>query len=112
MNRYPQETSTKLYYSSTACSLAPHIALREAGVDFELVKTDVKAKKTEAGADFWQIDSKGYVPALQLDNGQMLTECPVILQYVADQKPVSGLAPAAGSADRYRLQEWLNFINY
>ena len=100
----------KLYYSPAACSLAPHIALHEAGITVELVKTDVKTKQTAAGADFWAINSKGYVPALQLDDGQVLTECPVILQYIADQKPASGLAPAAGTMARYRLQEWLNFI--
>ena len=100
----------KLYYAPAACSLAPHIALHEAGIDVELVKTDVKEKKTADGGDFWAVNSKGYVPTLQLDNGQVLTECPVILQYIADQKPASGLAPAAGSMERYRLQEWLNFI--
>jgi len=100
----------KLYYSPAACSLAPHIALNEAGIAVELVKTDVKTKQTAAGADFWAINSKGYVPTLQLDDGQVLTECPVILQYIADQKPASGLAPAAGTMARYRLQEWLNFI--
>ena len=100
----------KLYYSPAACSLAPHIALNEAGIAVELVKTDVKTKQTAAGADFWAVNSKGYVPTLQLDDGQVLTECPVILQYIADQKPASGLAPAAGTMARYRLQEWLNFI--
>ena len=100
----------KLYYSPAACSLAPHIALVEAGIPVELVKTDVKTKTTAAGADFWQINSKGYVPTLELDDGQVLTECPVILQYIADQKPASGLAPAAGTLARYRLQEYLNFI--
>lgn len=100
----------KLYYSPAACSLAPHIALAEAGIAVELVKTDVKTKTTAAGADFWQINSKGYVPTLELDDGQVLTECPVILQYIADQKPGSGLAPAAGTLARYRLQEYLNFI--
>jgi glutathione S-transferase len=100
----------KLYYSPAACSLAPHIALNEAGIAVELIKTDVKTKQTAAGADFWAINSKGYVPTLQLDDSQVLTECPVILQYIADQKPASGLAPAAGTMARYRLQEWLNFI--
>lgn len=100
----------KLYYSPAACSLAPHIALNEAGITVELVKTDVKTKQTAAGADFWAVNSKGYVPTLQLDDGQVLTECPVILQYIADQKPGSALAPAAGTMARYRLQEWLNFI--
>ena len=100
----------KLYYSPAACSLAPHIALNEAGITVELVKTDVKTKQTAAGADFWAVNSKGYVPTLQLDDGQLLTECPVILQYIADQKPGSALAPATASMARYRLQEWLNFI--
>ena len=100
----------KLYYSPAACSLAPHIALNEAGITVELVKTDVKTKQTAAGADFWAVNSKGYVPTLQLDDGQVLTECPVILQYIADQKPGSALAPAVGTMARYRLQEWLNFI--
>lgn len=100
----------KLYYSPAACSLAPHIALCEAGIPVELIKTDVKTKTTADGGDFWKVNSKGYVPTLELDNGEVLTECPVILQYIADQKPASGLAPAAGTSERYRLQEWLNFI--
>jgi glutathione S-transferase len=101
----------KLYYSSGACSLAPHIALLEAGLPFELEKVDLKAKLTETGADFLAINSKGYVPALGLDNGQVLTEGAAILQYIADQKPESALAPAAGSFARYQLQEWLTFIS-
>jgi glutathione S-transferase len=100
----------KLYYSPGACSLSPHIALREAGLKFELEKTSTKDKTTESGADFWKVNAKGYVPALQLDSGEVLTEGPAIVQYIADQKPESGLAPKAGSMDRYRLQEWLNFI--
>jgi glutathione S-transferase len=100
----------KLYFSPGACSLSPHIALREAGLKFDLEKTDLKAKKTASGTDFLTINPKGYVPALQLDNGKVLTEGPAIVQYIADQKPESGLAPKAGSFERYELQEWLNFI--
>lgn len=100
----------KLYYTPGACSMAPHIALREAGLSFDLEKVDLMGKKTETGADFTTINPKGYVPALQLDNGQLLTEAGVLLQYIADQKPASGLAPAAGTLERYRLMETLNFI--
>ena len=101
----------KLYYSPGACSMGPHIALREAGFQFDLVKVDIPNKKTADGGDFWQINPKGYVPALQLDDGSVLTEAGVILQYLADQKPESGLAPASGTMPRYRLMEWLNFIS-
>lgn len=101
----------KLYYTPGACSMAPHIALREAGLSFDLEKVDLMAKKTETGADFNAVNPKGYVPALQLDNGQILTEVGVLLQYIADQKPGSGLAPAAGTLERYRLMEMLNFIS-
>lgn len=100
----------KLYYSPGACSLSPHIVLREAGLAFDLEKTSTKDKTTASGADYWKINTKGYVPALQLDSGEILTEGPAIVQYIADQKPESGLAPRAGSMERYRLQEWLNFI--
>ncbi len=100
----------KLYYSPGACSLSPHIVAREAGLTLDLVKTDLKTKKTDAGADFTAVNAKGSVPVLQLDNGQILTEGPAIGQYLADQAPASGLAPAAGTMERYRLQEWLNFI--
>jgi glutathione S-transferase len=100
----------KLYYSPGACSLSPHIALREAGVPFDLQKTSTKTKEIDGGGDFWKINGKGYVPALQLDNGEVLTEGPAIVQYIADQKPESGLMPKAGSMERYRVQEWLNFI--
>ena len=100
----------KLYYSPGACSLSPHIVAREAGIELELIKVDTKTKKLEDGGDYWQVNAKGYVPALRLDNGQLLTEGPAIVQYLADQKPASGLAPAAGSFERYRVQEWLNFI--
>jgi glutathione S-transferase len=100
----------KLYYSPGACSLSPHIVLREAGLPFDLVKVDTKTKKTEHGEDFLAINPKGYVPTLQLDNGQRLTEGPAIVQYLADQVPEKKLAPANGSFERSRLQEWLNFI--
>ena len=100
----------KLYFSPGACSLSPHIVAREAGLDVELVKTDLKTKHTADGGDFTAINGKGYVPTLQLDNGQVLTEGPAIVQYLADQKPDSSLAPAAGTMERYRVQEWLNFI--
>lgn len=101
----------KLYYTPGACSMAVHIALREAGLSFEAEKVDLAGKKTETGADFNTINPKGYVPALKLDNGQVLTEAAVLLQYVADQKPGSGLAPAAGTLERYRLMEALHFIS-
>ena len=100
----------KLYYSPGACSLSPHIALHEAGLAHELVKVDLRAKKTEAGADYTQINPKGQVPAIELDNGELLTEGPVILQMIADKVADKHLAPPAGSNERYRLQEWLNFI--
>ena len=101
----------KLFYSPGACSLSPHIALLEAGIPFTLVKVDLKSKKVESGEDFNGVNGKGYVPALQLDNGQILTEGPAIVQYIADQKPATGLAPAVGTIERYKLQEWLNFIS-
>jgi glutathione S-transferase len=99
----------KLYFSPGACSLAPHLALREAGAGFDLEQVDNKTKKTKSGTDFWQINPKGYVPVLELDDGRRITEAPVILQYIADQYPNSGLAPPCGSFDRYRVAEWLNF---
>ena len=101
----------KLYYSPGACSLAAHICLREAGLKFELIKTDLKAKKTADGADFWKINPKGYVPTLQLDDGSVLTENVAVLKYIADRNPDSRLAPSAGTMARYRLDEWLAFIN-
>ena len=100
----------KLYFSPGACSLSPHIVLRELGLPFELVRMDAKTHTTAAGADFYQINPKGQVPTLQLDDGQILTEGSAIVQYLADRKPESRLAPAAGTMERYRLQEWLNFI--
>lgn len=100
----------KLYFSPNACSLAPHIVLRELALPFELVRVDNQAKTTADGKDFLQINPKGYVAALQLDDGQVLTEASAILQYLADLQPDAGLAPANGSWERVRLQEWLNFI--
>lgn len=102
----------KLYYAPGACSLSPHIVAREAGLELQLDKVDFATKKTASGADFNAINPKGYVPALQLDDGQVLTEGPAIVQYLADRKPESKLAPAAnGTLERYRLQEMLNFIS-
>lgn len=100
----------KLYFTPGACSLAVHIALREAGLPFELDKVDLGAKKAASGEDFLKVNPKGYVPALKLADGNVLTEVAVLLQYVADQKPESGLAPKHGTIEHYRLQEWLNFI--
>ena len=100
----------KLYYSPAACSLSPHIVLRESGLAFEPVLASTKTHKLEDGTDYYTINPKGYVPLLELDNGQRLSEGPAIVQYIADQVPAKKLAPAAGTMERYRLQEWLNFI--
>jgi glutathione S-transferase len=100
----------KLYYAPGACSLSPHIALREAELSFELVKADTKSKKLQDGSEYWSVNPKGYVPCLELDSGERLTEGPVIVQYIADQVPAKKLAPQAGTLQRYRLQEWLNYI--
>ena len=100
----------KLYYSPGASSLAPHIVLHEAGCEFEIERVDIPNKKTESGADFWEINPKGYVPALKLDDGDVLTEVAVILQYIADQNQAAHLAPKFGTHERYHLLEWLNFI--
>lgn len=101
----------KLYYSPGACSLASHIVLREAEINFELVKVDGASKKTSAGENYLDVTAKGYVPALGLDDGSVLTEGTAILPYIADLKPETGLAPAAGTLARYRLHEWLGYIN-
>ncbi len=101
----------KLYYSPGACSLSPHIVLREAGLSAQLVRVDLRSGTTQDGADFRAINGKGYVPALELPDGTLLTEGPAIVQYLADQSPDSGLAPANGTIERYRVQEWLNFIS-
>ena len=100
----------KLYYSNGACSLSPHIVLRESGLPFTLVRASTKTHALDDGTDYYGINPKGYVPLLELDNGERLTEGPVIVQYIADQAPAKKLAPAAGTMARYRLQEWLNFI--
>ncbi len=102
----------KLYFSPGTCSFSPHLALREAGLDVELVQVDLKTGTLVAdGSDFTRINPKGYVPVLELDNGTILTEGPAIVQYIADLRPESGLAPKAGTFERYKLQEWLGFIN-
>jgi glutathione S-transferase len=100
----------KLYFSPGACSLSPHIVLREAGLPFTAIKVDLKTKAMDGGGDYRSINAKGYVPLLELDNGARLSEGPAIVQYVADLAPQSKLAPANGSFERYQLQEWLNFI--
>lgn len=101
----------KLYYSPGACSLSPHIVARESGIELELDKVDFKTKQTGGGRDFMAINPKGYVPALELDDGSLLTEGPAIVQYLADRAPERGLVPPAGSTARYRVQEMLGFIN-
>ena len=101
----------KLYFSPGACSLSPHIVARELGLPVELEKVDGKTKKTERDRDFLAINPKGYVPTLELDDGQILTEGPAIVQYLADKKPDVGLAPANGTFERVRLQETLGYIN-
>jgi glutathione S-transferase len=100
----------KLYYAPGACSLSPHITLREAELPFELVKTDTKTKTIADGSDYWLINPKGYVPCLELDSGERLTEGPAIVQYIADRVPAKKLAPENGSLQRYHLQEWLNYV--
>ncbi len=100
----------KLYYSPGACSLSPHIALCESGLAFEPVLASTKSHKLQDGTDYYTINPKGYVPLLELDDGERLTEGPAIVQYIADQVPAKKLAPANGTMARYRLQEWLNFI--
>ena len=100
----------KLYFSPGACSLAPHIVLHEAGLAFQAVKTNTRERSTSDGSDFLRVNPKGYVPALLLDNGESLTECPAILQYLADLRPESGLLPPARSMDHYRVLEWVAFV--
>ena len=100
----------KLYFSPGACSLSPHIALSEAGVKFELVKAALQTHTLADGTDYYGITAKGQVPLLELDDGSRLSEGPVIMQYIADHAPGCGLAPAAGTMERYRVMEWLNFI--
>jgi len=99
-----------LYYSPGACSLSPHIALLEAGLPYDLVRVDLKAKKLESGDDYLKVNPKGQVPALALDSGELVTEGPVIVQMIADRATDKNLAPARDSAERYKFLEWLNFI--
>lgn len=101
----------KLYFTPGACSLSVHIALHESGLPFEAEKVDLRAKKTADGGDYFSVNPRGAVPALVLDNGQVLTECAVLLQYVADQAPEKNLAPAFGTLERYRTMEALNFVS-
>jgi len=101
----------KLYYTPGACSLSPHIALLEAGLPYDLVKVDLRAKKLENGDDYLAVNPKGQVPALALDSGELVTEGPVIVQMIADQVAGKNLAPARDTAERYKLLEWLNFIS-
>jgi glutathione S-transferase len=98
-----------LYFSPLACSMATRIALYEIGAKAGFIMVDTKAKRVEDGSDFLAVNAMGQVPVLRTDEGELLTENPVVLQYVADRHPTSGLAPAAGTAERYRLQQWLNF---
>jgi glutathione S-transferase len=100
----------KLYFSPGACSLAPHIVARELGLKLDLEKVDLAAKKTERGADYLSINPKGYVPALQLDSGDVLTEVSAVVQYLADRKPEAKLIPAFGTMERYRVLEWIGFV--
>jgi glutathione S-transferase len=101
----------KLYYTPGVCSLSPHIMLEEAGLKHSLVKTDIRAKTTEAGSDYKKTNPLGYVPALELDDGTILTEGPAIVQYIADKAPDKKLAPANGTIERYKMQSWLNFVS-
>jgi glutathione S-transferase len=103
----------KLYYAPGTCSLSPHIVAREAGLPLEIERVDIgkTPHRTQSGADFSATNPKGYIPALVLDDGSVLTEGVAIVQYLADRAPQSGLVPAAGSIERYRLQEWLTFIS-
>lgn len=100
-----------LYYSKGSCSLSPHITAREAGIDIELVRVDLATKKTESGEDYSKLARKSAVPMIQMDNGEFLTEGAVIVQYLADQAPQANLIPKAGSIERVRVQEWLNYVS-
>lgn len=101
----------KLFYAPGACSLSPHIVACEAGLDLELCRVDLRSKKTESGADFTAVNPKGYVPALQLEGGEVLTEGPAIVQFLAEQRPQKKLAPEYGTLPHYRVLEWLNYIS-
>jgi glutathione S-transferase len=105
-----KENPMKLYYTPGACSLSPHIALLEAGLPYDLIKVDLRAKKLENGDDFLKVNPKGQVPVLALDSGELVTEGPVIIQIIADKAAAKNLAPARDSTERYKLLEWLNFI--
>ncbi|WP_397459192.1 glutathione transferase GstA [Pseudomonas asplenii] len=100
----------KLYYIPASCSLSPHIVLNELGLDATLIKVDHKKHLTELGANYFEVNSFGYVPAIELDDGTLLREGPAIVQYLGDLKPELGLVPINGTLDRYRLQEWLSFL--
>lgn len=100
----------RLYYAAATCSLAPHIALREVGLSFDLIRLDMKTQHLEDGRPLHEVNDKGYVPVLELEDGTRLTEVSVVLQYVADRAPERGLIPKPGTVERYRAQEWLNFI--
>ena len=104
------DSKMKLFFKSGACSLSPHIVLEELGLPYEAVTVDLKAKTLPDGSDYLKLNAKGYVPALQLDSGEVLTEGPAIVQYLADQKPEKKLAPASGTIERYRLQSLLTYI--
>jgi glutathione S-transferase len=107
---FNQGEDMKLYYTTGACSLSPHIVLCELGLPHDLLKVELSTHLTADGQDYTAINAKGYVPALQLDDGQLLTEGPAIVQYLADLKPAAGLLPPAGTLERARVQEWLTFI--
>jgi glutathione S-transferase len=110
LNAPIEDLIMKLYYAKGTCSLSPHIVLLEAGLPFTLERVDLATKKTEKGTDYFSVNSKGSVPTLELEDGKRLTEGPAIIQYLADLKPDSGLAPRAGTFERYQLMEILNFI--
>jgi glutathione S-transferase len=110
LNHTLKRTMMKLYFSPGACSLSPHIVLLEAGLAFTTERVDLRKKLTASGADYREVNPKGYVPALELEKGVVLTEGPAIVQYIADQASGKQLVPAAGSADHYRMLEWLNYI--
>jgi glutathione S-transferase len=101
----------KLYYAQGVCSLSPHICLREAGLKFELVKVDIRAHTLDDGSDYLKVNPNGYVPVLELDNGERITEGPAIVQYIADLAPAARLVPPNGTLERTRLHSWLNFIS-
>lgn len=101
----------KLYYAPGACSMSPHIVAREAGIELQLAKVDNKTKTVKTEGDYWKINPKGYVPALEIEAGEVLTEGPVIAQYLADRNPQAGLMPPAGTMERYRVQEMLGYLN-